>query len=112
MLAEKLQNEAYGGPAGSGANNMGGMGGMGGMGAGGLGGAMGGGGVDVNDISDTVPMTEETLVGASPAIGRGRDPFAGLIRPIGGERSGGLHNSNFPQNPISSSNQNPSRPKR
>ena len=53
LLAEKLQNEAYGGPAGGGANNMGGMG------AGGLGGAMGGGGVDVNDISDTVPMTEE-----------------------------------------------------
>ena len=86
---------------------MGGIGGM--MGAGGLGGAMGGGGVDVNDISDTVPMTEETLVGASPAIGRSRDPFAGLVRPIGGERSGGLHNSNFPTNPVTSSNPNPSR---
>lgn len=54
ILAEKLQNEAFGGPAGGGANNMGGMG------AGGLGGAMmGQGDVDVNDISDTVPMMED-----------------------------------------------------
>lgn len=90
MLAEKLQNEAYGGPAGGGANNMGGMG------DGGLGGAMGGGVEDVGGVAGTVPMSEETLVGASPAIGR--NPFAG-IRPIGGER-GGLHNSNLPHNPI------------
>jgi len=66
-------------------------------GAAGLGGMMGGGQPDVNDIADTVPLTEERLVGESPAIGR--NPFAGVIRPIGGERSGGLHNSSFPTNP-------------
>ena len=55
---------------------------------------MGGGNVAVDDIADTVPLTEERLVGDSPAIGR--NPFAGVIRPIGGERPGGLHNSNYP----------------
>ena len=55
---------------------------------------MGGGNVAVDDIADTVPLMEERLVGDSPAIGR--NPFAGVIRPIGGERPGGLHNSNYP----------------
>ena len=69
LLAESLQNEAYGGAnaGGSGAGNIGG----------GLAGAMGGGmgeeQVRVDDIADTVPLTEERLIDDTPRI---RNPFA------------------------------------
>lgn len=52
MMAEKLQNEVYSG--GQSQNQSIGAAMMGGGGM--MGGGMGGGNVDVNDISDTVPL--------------------------------------------------------
>ena len=58
------------------------------MGGGAMDGGMGAGGVDVNDISDTVPLQQQQLISDSPF--NNRNPFA---RPM---PSSGLHSSSNP----------------